>query len=108
MGGKKPIHAQQNISEGDDIIEQPSINEPTSGNRKAGTVGINRRLRRLAQTALDSLEQVLTDESVKATDRISAAKLVFELIKQQAASPAPEDVGTIKVVFDGCPQEYAE
>lgn len=68
--------------------------------------GGKRRLASLSLTALDTLEEILTNSDVKASDRISAAKLVFEIARQNAAPAA--QASTLRVVFDGVPQEYAE
>lgn len=74
----------------------------------SGEKKLQRRLVKLTNVALDCLEDILTDEGVKAADRISAAKLAFELARQQAQEPEPVSDGVIKVIFDGCPKEYAE
>ncbi len=68
--------------------------------------GTKRRLASLSLTALDALEEILVSSEVKPADRISAAKLVFELSKQNASGPS--DGGTLRVVFDGIPQELCE
>ena len=68
---------------------------------------ITKRMEQLAQTALDTLELILNDNSVKAADRISAVKLTFDILKQQSAKNAEQDgdSGVIKVVFEGITEE---
>ncbi|MBR0134645.1 MAG: hypothetical protein IJM18_00460 [Clostridia bacterium] len=75
--------------------------------KRAPSAKLSRRLAKLTNTALDCLEEILTDESVKSSDRITAVKLTFDIVKQQAK---PEDApsGEVKVVFEGIPKEWAE
>ena len=67
---------------------------------------MKRRLVSVSHAALDALGEILASGDAKPADRISAAKLVFEILRQNAPSPA--DGGTVRVVFDGIPQEYCE
>lgn len=68
--------------------------------------GVKRRLVSLTHYALDALEDILTNGEVKPADRISAAKLAFELSRQNP--PIPAEGGTVRVVFDGIQQELCE
>ena len=76
--------------------------------KRSGAVKLRRRLTKLAGTALDSLEDVLTDEGAKAADRISAVKLTFELLNRQTAPKDEGSDGVLRVVFDGIEKELAE
>ena len=75
--------------------------------KRAASSKLSRRLTKLTNTALDCLEEILTDESAKSSDRITAVKLTFDLVKQQTK---PEDTssGEVKVIFEGIPREWAE
>ena len=75
--------------------------------RAAGEVKLKRRIGRLTKTALDALESILADDGAKAADRISAAKLAFELARQSSDRPDPED-GVVRVIFEGAEKELAE
>lgn len=66
-----------------------------------------RRLAKLSFEAVDCLEQIISDPSAKAADRLSAAKLAFDLSARQGAKPDDEP-GTLRVIFEGVPHEYAE
>lgn len=81
---------------------------PLRPEKKAGSTKLSRRLIKLGNTALDCLEDILTDEGVKAADRISAVKLTFEIMKQRSAEAEPASDGTVRVIFDGIPKEWAE
>lgn len=88
-------------------MEQINELAAVRADRRSGTAKLTRKLGKLAQTALDCLEEILTDDSAKPADRISAVKLTFELMRQQPQKP-DEDDGVIKVVFEGIPRELAE
>ncbi len=84
----------------------PNENEKAPA-AKRGARRIERRLSRLTDSALDSLEEMLADGSLKPSDRLSAVKLAFDLAKSRSQDPSPSD-GTVKVVFEGIPEEWAE
>ena len=75
--------------------------------KRTGEAKLKRRLAKLTNTALDALEEILEDSDAKAADRISAAKLTFDILKQSTGRDGAED-GVVRVVFDGIPKEYAE
>ena len=54
------------------------------------------------------MEDILTDDSVKAADRLSAVKLTFDIMKQRSADAEPVTDGVVRVIFDGAPKEWAE
>ncbi|MCR5809376.1 MAG: hypothetical protein K6G56_07420 [Clostridiales bacterium] len=66
-----------------------------------------KRLAKLSNTALDCLEDILTDDTAKTADRISAVKLTFELMRQQAAPAAPEAPEAIRVIFEPGTEDWA-
>ena len=68
---------------------------------------LKKRLSRLEFKAIDCLEEILADASAKAADRISAAKLSFDVAQRQSASEPASD-GIVHVIFEGSPVEYAE
>ena len=74
--------------------------------KRTGARSIPKRLSKLSHTALDCLEDILTDESAKTADRISAVKLTFDIAKQQA--PAPETPDAIRVIFEPGTEAWAE
>ena len=74
---------------------------------KRGAHKTERRLEKLMCSALDSLEAMLCDDTLKASDRLSAVKLAFDLAKSRSQEPSPSD-GVVKVVFEGIPEEWAE
>ena len=76
--------------------------------RGSGAAKLDRRLTKLAQTALDSLEEVLTDDSAKAADRISAVKLTFELLARRTAAAPPPEANVLHVHFDGTERALCE
>lgn len=68
---------------------------------------LDRRLKKLTCTALDALEEILTDDSVKPADRISAAKLTFDMLYREAGRTEAEPPDTVKVVFEGRGADWA-
>ena len=76
--------------------------------KRTGARSIPKRLSKLSHTALDCLEDILTDESAKTADRISAVKLTFDIVKQQSQSPAPETPDAIRVIFEPGTEGWAE
>ena len=90
--------------------ETNTLTAPEAAPRRArtGEARNRRRMAKLADTALNALEEVLTDGCVKPADRLNAAKLAFDIIRQNAPCPEQEDTGPIRVVIEGMPQEYAE
>ena len=74
---------------------------------KRGGRKLARRIAKLTDTALDSLEEILTDGAVKPADRLNAVKLAFEIAKAKQQDAAPDD-GVIRVVLEGVPEEWAE
>ena len=77
--------------------------------KRTGTVRLTRRINKLAGTALDTLEEILTDESVKSADRISAVKLTFDILRQQTAKPEAEpESGPVRVIIEGMDRELCE
>ena len=77
--------------------------------RRTGSAKLSRRITKLAGTALDTLEEILTDEEVKASDRISAVKLTFDILRQQTSGPeAFPEGGTVRVVIEGIEKELCE
>ncbi len=76
--------------------------------RGSGEAKLTRRLTKLANTALDSLEDVLTDEGVKAADRISAVKLTFELLARRSSPAAAPEGDLLLVRFEGIENELAQ
>lgn len=94
---------------GSDNIEQQEELRLVKPERRTGSVKLGRRINKLANTALDTLEEVLTDDSVKAADRISAVKLTFDLLRQQEArTDAEAEGGTVRVVIEGIDRELCE
>lgn len=59
----------------------------------------------LAETALVSLRRLLTDDSIKPSDTLSAIKVALDYSKQ---TPAECESDEVHVVFDNIPGEYAE
>ena len=76
--------------------------------RRPSSAKIERRLLKLRGTALDALEELLTDESVKASDRLSAVKLTFDLAYKTQDSPLHDPGEAIHVFFDNGRREWAE
>ncbi len=70
-------------------------------------IRISTRLRRLTHTALDCLDSILRDDTAKAADRISAAKLTLDIALKQT-QPTDKKDGTLTVVFENLPDGYAE
>lgn len=68
---------------------------------------LSRRLKKLTGTALDALEEILTDDAVKAADRISAAKLTFDMLLRERGQAESELPDSIKVVFTGDGADWA-
>jgi hypothetical protein len=66
------------------------------------------RVGRLTDISLDCLGEIMTDSANKAADRISAAKLVLDFRKQLLAAYDSAGDGTVHIVIEGCPPEYAE
>lgn len=84
------------------------IGEVGSARGRTAERKLARRLSKLTDKAIDCLEEILTDGSVKPADRIAAAKLAFDAAGKRAAEPEPVSDGVLRVIFDGCPKEYAE
>ena len=76
--------------------------------KRTGAVKLSRRMSKLMNTALDTLEDILTDDGVKAADRISAAKLAIETVNRHEGKQEPEVSGPIRVIFDGAPAEWGD
>jgi hypothetical protein len=76
--------------------------------RRTSTAKLDKQLLKLRGTALDALEELLTDETVKASDRLSAVKLTFELAARAQESPMHEPGEAIHVFFDNGKREWAE
>lgn len=84
------------------------IGETEKGRRQTAEKKLARRLAKLTNEAIDCLEEILTDKEAKPADRIAAAKLAFDAAGRKSAEPEPVSDGTLRVIFDGCPKEYAE
>ncbi len=95
-------------SKGSDIIEQDElriVNAP----RRTGTQKLSRRINKLSFTALDTLEEVLTDDSAKAADRLSAVKLTFDILRQQEAHESEFPEGPFRaIIIDGIERSLCE
>lgn len=89
------IRKEQNMnpSQADDMAQ--SLIEAKQANATA---------KELAETALVSLRRLLTDESIKPSDTLSAIKVALDYSKQ-AQSECESDA--VHVVFDNIPREYA-
>ena len=87
-------------------METENVKREPGPGRPRGAKKLSRRLMKLAGTALDALEGIMTDESAKSADRIAAAKLTFDLLSKELGEFAPED-GTVRVVFEGEGKEWA-
>ena len=68
---------------------------------KPDTKGINR----LTVQALSTLYQLMTDENLKPSDRLSAVKAALDYA---CKFPGSEDESALTVVFENFPKEYAE
>lgn len=88
-------------------MENETAKRENCGERPRGAKKLSRRLMKLAGTALDALEVILTDENAKSADRISAAKLTFDLLSKELGEFGPEDGGTVRVVFEGEGKDWA-
>ena len=69
---------------------------------------LGKKLDRLQFAAVDCLAAILADNEVKPADRISAAKLTFDIVKSRGASGPESGESELHVIFDGIPHEYAE
>ncbi|MBO4385302.1 MAG: hypothetical protein J5854_07815 [Clostridia bacterium] len=83
-------------------------NIPRVQAKHAGTTIKKARVNRLSKAALDALEEILSDGSVKPADRLSAVKLTFDLISKAAERESSADNGILRVVFEGIDRELAE
>ena len=79
-----------------------------AGTRRRGRLKLARRMNRLVDSALDTLEQIMKDESVKPADRLSAAKLAFDVANRHEADRGAEPDGPIRVIFEGAPPEWGD
>ena len=75
---------------------------------RAGGAKRKKQVLRLENAALCALEEILLDSGAKPADRIAAAKLTFEIAKQQSGAYEQEDTSCVHVIFDGMPTELAE
>jgi len=80
--------------------------QPRQAPVRRGARKLAKRLAKLTDTALDSLEEILTDGAVKPADRLNAVKLAFDIAKSKQ-DIVPDD-GVIRVVLEGVPEEWAE
>lgn len=63
---------------------------------------LTKRLIKTAGAALDTLEEILTDEGVKAGDKLAAVKLTFDILKLNASEDIIPESGPVRaIVIDG-------
>lgn len=89
-------------------------NEKSTAQTKAAKPETKRRKRlkpdtkgmgRLTVQALSTLYQMMTDESLKPSDRLSAVKAALDYASKFQGS---ENDSVLTVIFDNFPKEYAE
>ncbi len=77
--------------------------------RRAGTTKLGRRINKMSFTALDTLEEILTDDSAKAADRLSAVKLTFDILRQQEQRGDDGSEGPVRaIVVEGIERPLCE
>ncbi len=83
--------------------------KPRQADKRSANAKLSRRVVKVAGTALDVLEEIMTEEGVKTGDRISAVKLAFDILKQQTADEElSSGDGVYQVVIHGMEQPLCE
>ena len=109
LSAPTPASATQGLASVPPATTTPGPSSPARRGRysRYSPERLKKRLSRLEFKAIDCLEEILADASAKAADRISAAKLSFDVAQRQSASEPASD-GIVHVIFEGSPVEYAE